>query len=234
MEDKELLESLVKECSSLTEILRKLGKSVSGASINILKRTLDEYGIQYFFMPIKTVLEKKPIEEILQRDTPFSSKDLKQRLVSEGLKADVCEACGLTPVWNNKPITLQLHHKNGDHYDNRLDNLQILCPNCHSQTGNFKSKKPAKICIDCGKKISSTSTRCVSCARKYIVAKNLDRHHTLYPNKEELLTLITTKSFAEIGRMYGVSDNTVRKWCRKFGLPYRQLDIRELILNSNH
>ena len=233
MEEKRLLEKLVIESNSFTEILRKLGKSVSGASVNTLKNKLDEYGIPYFFIPTKKVPIKKPIEEILRQDTPFSSNSLKQRLVEEGIKLDVCETCGLPPIWNGKPITLQLHHKNGDHNDNRLDNLQILCPNCHSQTDNFKGKKVSKTCIDCGKEVSSRSTRCPSCSRKYIIAKNLDKHHTLYPNRNELLDLITMKSFVEIGSMYGVSDNAVRKWCKKFGLPYRKIDIKNLIQSTN-
>ena len=60
------------------------------------------------------------------------------------LKEKKCEICGCTD-WLGKPITLQLHHKNGNPYDDRLENLQILCPNCHSQTHNFcRSQKIRK------------------------------------------------------------------------------------------
>jgi hypothetical protein len=52
---------------------------------------------------------------------------LKKRLFAAGLLKDECYECGQLPVWNNKPLILQLEHINGDHYDNRIENLQIIC-----------------------------------------------------------------------------------------------------------
>ena len=60
-------------------------------------------------------------------------------LVQTGYKEYKCECCGISD-WNNKPIRLQLHHKNGNPTDNSLDNLEVLCPNCHTQTDNYGSK----------------------------------------------------------------------------------------------
>ena len=60
---------------------------------------------------------------------------LKLKLIKDGLKEHRCERCGNTE-WLGKPIPIELHHKNGDHYDNSLDNLEILCPNCHAQEDN--------------------------------------------------------------------------------------------------
>ena len=60
-------------------------------------------------------------------------------LVQTGYKEYKCECCGISD-WNNKPIRLQLHHKNGNPNDNSLDNLEVLCPNCHTQTDNYGSK----------------------------------------------------------------------------------------------
>lgn len=63
----------------------------------------------------------------------------KARLLRDGLKPNRCERCGLTE-WQGKPLTLALHHINGDRLDNRLENLRLLCPNCHSQTDNFAGR----------------------------------------------------------------------------------------------
>ncbi len=56
------------------------------------------------------------------------------------LRGQKCECCGLTE-WLNQPITLEIHHINGDHNDSRLENLQLLCPNCHSYTPNWRRRK---------------------------------------------------------------------------------------------
>ena len=64
---------------------------------------------------------------------------LKGRLFAEGLKENRCERCGITE-WRGSPLAMALHHSNGDGLDNRLENLQLLCPNCHSQTENFAGR----------------------------------------------------------------------------------------------
>lgn len=80
-----------------------------------------------------------PIEELLQAGTYRGRYHLKARLIAEGLKENRCERCGVT-AWLGAPITLALHHVNGLRDDNRLENLQILCPNCHSQTDTFAGR----------------------------------------------------------------------------------------------
>lgn len=61
---------------------------------------------------------------------------LKQRLLRLMLKEDRCERCGICE-WLDRPLAMALHHINGDRLDNRLENLELLCPNCHSQTENY-------------------------------------------------------------------------------------------------
>lgn len=69
---------------------------------------------------------------------------LKKKLIEEGYIEDVCVECGNDGEWNRKPITLELDHINGDRYDNRLENLRVLCPNCHSQTPTYKGRNTKK------------------------------------------------------------------------------------------
>jgi len=76
------------------------------------------------------------IEELLVSGKKRGRHWLKTRLVNEALKEERCEICGISE-WLEKPLTMQLHHRNGDGHDNRLENLELLCPNCHSQTDTY-------------------------------------------------------------------------------------------------
>jgi DNA-binding CsgD family transcriptional regulator len=80
-----------------------------------------------------------PIAELLVVDTYRGRYNLKARLLKEGLKENRCERCGLID-WAGEPLTLALHHINGRRNDNRLENLALLCPNCHSQTSNYAGR----------------------------------------------------------------------------------------------
>ncbi len=77
-----------------------------------------------------------PVGELFVAGRKRSRGHLKARLLREGLKQGRCETCGISE-WRGRPLSLQLHHVNGDGLDNRLENLQLLCGNCHSQTSNW-------------------------------------------------------------------------------------------------
>jgi hypothetical protein len=83
--------------------------------------------------------QELPLEELLAADTPRARNNIKKRLLRAGLKQNCCEQCGIAR-WHKRPLSLCLHHLNGERHDNRLENLVLLCPNCHSQTPNFGSK----------------------------------------------------------------------------------------------
>lgn len=88
---------------------------------------------------IKSRPQTKPIEYYLVLGRRCNTSHLKRRLISEGLLKSECYKCGITD-WLGELLVLQLDHKNGNELDNRLENLWILCPNCHSQTPTYGSK----------------------------------------------------------------------------------------------
>lgn len=172
--------------------------------------------------------------EYIESDSVIKSHLLKLKLIRDGLKENKCELCGASE-WLGIKLPLELHHKDGNHFNNNLDNLEILCPNCHSiQTGNaganagrYVENKPQpvkenKLCIDCGKVISSKAIRCKSCA-----AVEQQKDISQRPTKEELKMLIRSMPFVQIGKKYGVSDNAIRKWCDFYHLPRKSTEIKK-------
>jgi 5-methylcytosine-specific restriction endonuclease McrA len=90
---------------------------------------------------IKTRPHAMPIAQLLA--APRNRNHIKIRLIKSGILARRCQECGLGK-WRKRPIALQLHHVNGDGNDNRLENLALLCPNCHSQTANWGGRNRAR------------------------------------------------------------------------------------------
>jgi HNH endonuclease len=85
----------------------------------------------------------EPIGQILRNGRRRNRHHVKTRLLAAGLKDARCEHCGLTE-WRDEPLSLELHHINGDGLDNRLENLELLCPNCHSQTDTWGGRNRAR------------------------------------------------------------------------------------------
>lgn len=90
------------------------------------------------------ISSKEKLFEILDGKHPtFQPFKLKQLLLKHNIKENKCECCGISE-WQGKPINCELHHKDGNRFNHSLENLTILCPNCHSQTENFRFKQGKK------------------------------------------------------------------------------------------
>jgi 5-methylcytosine-specific restriction endonuclease McrA len=119
-----------------------------GGKYRILKRRIAEHGINTTHFTGRGHLKNKthdwskktPLEDILKEGTNFQSYKLKNRLLKEKLIKNECSECGLGGEWNGKKINHHLDHINGKNSDNRLENLRILCPNCHSQTETYTGR----------------------------------------------------------------------------------------------
>ena len=88
-----------------------------------------------------------PLKEILSGLHPtYQTNNLKRRLIKEGIKEERCEgeSCNITNVWNGKKLVLHLDHIDGNSNNHKLNNLRLLCPNCHSQTETFSGKSSKK------------------------------------------------------------------------------------------
>ena len=73
----------------------------------------------------------------------MQTNKVRQKLLKEGIKKHICEGC-LNTTWNGQPIPLEVHHKDGDKTKNDLENLQLLCPNCHALTDTYRGKNTKK------------------------------------------------------------------------------------------
>lgn len=212
--------ALVARCRSINEVLAHFGLQSRGHNYRTFMRRAAEDGID-----LTHIRENRPrnwrlpspLEQLLVNGRAYHGYKLKRRLLNAGMLDEVCAQCGIGPEWNGKPLSLQLDHVNGDHLDNRPENLRLLCPNCHSQTETFAGKgRPSKAkdrrtaCSGRGAlKPAGTSTGlCGACSRRS--QRKVER-----PELTTLREQIEKLGYTGTGRLYGVSDNAIRKWLRE-------------------
>lgn len=139
--------SLVRGSSNISEILFKLGYSVSGNSwgFSQVRRRMESLRLESSDFKGKTNLSdyhrehKISSEELFKENGKHNRHIVRKRIIKDKLIPYRCSLCGIT-TWNGKTLSLELDHINGINNDNRLENLRFLCPNCHSQTTTYGSR----------------------------------------------------------------------------------------------
>jgi hypothetical protein len=145
------LTDAVAQATSIRQVLARLGLAQAGGNYAVVKRRIKSLQLDTSHFSGKgwkrgdnrPIVPARPLTELLKAGTSVQSYKLKQRLFAERLKERRCESCE-TEEWLGQPVPLELDHINGDVTDNRVENLRILCPNCHALTKTYRGKKLAK------------------------------------------------------------------------------------------
>lgn len=234
----------VKENFSVRGVLKALGVAPHGGSyktfyLRIKNLNLD---ISHFtgqgHLKGKSIFRspKLSLNDLLVRDSNrVLSIKHKQRILDEGLLENKCSKCGLEKEWQGELIVLHIDHINGDHFDHRIENLRMLCPNCHSQTETYCSKnkkynspkirkssfipQEPKKCKTCNTILSDGRYKnCGNCynINRKVLQSSIRKTKINWPTIEELELQLKTKSYLVLAKELGVSDNAIRKHIKKY------------------
>lgn len=204
------LQRLLDSSDSLVDVLKQLGLDPRCGNHKTLHARVKQDGLTLSRLITNRSaaitarfngIQKVPDELVFREGVHFCRKGIKRRLIERGFQY-ICSECGVGGEYNRKPLSLQLDHINGINDDNRISNLRFLCPNCHSQTDTFGTKKLRQ------KIYESNEARQI----RIVASRKFN------PGKEELEVLIGSMPVVRVGRHFGVSDAAVRKRCRLLGI----------------
>lgn len=213
------LKVAIEDAICWSDVARNLGLDPGGRVPERLRQRANELDIDYSHFDVSrayargnsitNMKTRTTLNDLLTKGERRNNSYLKKRLIEEGLIDYECEKCGISK-WNDEPLTLHLDHIDGDSRNNKIDNLRLLCPNCHSQTDTFGRRKSdsRNECKECGQEITNNSTHCKSCAQMDLNTK------ANWPSDERLAELVWEKPVTHIAEELGVSDKAVSKRCK--------------------
>ena len=223
--NKEEVETSVKSSFCYSDVFRNMNMKVNGGSYAWLKKLIARHGID------TSHFQKSQGNNINQRvyeytDDISNGERINTSTIQRFLKfhkvEEKCSNCGIDE-WLGTPLRLDIDHKDGNCINNKLENLNYLCPNCHRQKTikydgigvvrighEYKTTEKTKKC-QCGTLIRDESIRCSPCASIERIGKT---SKIIWPLPEDLKLMLQIKSMVAVGKELGVSDNAIRKHCK--------------------
>ena len=154
------LREAVKKSASKRQVLAELGLVPAGGNYEQIRNAISDLELSTSHFKgrawnkgMKVLKEPKyALKDILVKNSRYGLYRLKLRLFKLGLKTPKCEECGWAKISEDGRIPIELDHINGDRHDNRIENLRILCPNCHSLKPTHRGRNKARLGGEIGRR----------------------------------------------------------------------------------